>query len=126
MIFNKLKHHKILKHLFFSVIVILLASCTNILSDSPQEQGELSYRLCGIIKSDFELSSRMAMPMFPSSPVYYVEYSKEADWTDESKHIIKTSSDTGVFSSDRKSFNIPLEKGPWVVEVGVKRCGSAG
>ena len=120
MIFNKLKHHKILKHLFFSVIVILLASCTNILSDSPQEQGELSYRLCGIIKSDFELSSRMAMPMFPSSPVYYVEYSKEADWTDESKHIIKTSSDTGVFSNDRKSFNIPLEKGTWVVEVGVK------
>ena len=130
---RKLKN-KILKELVLATMIILFASCTNNIDESFQEKEKSYYSLSGNIKidsvfarnynSDYSnVSSRTAMPKWPNSPVYYVEYAKEEDWADESKHITKTPSDTGVFTTNESKitgFYIPLVKGTWVVEVGVK------
>lgn len=131
---RKLKKNKVSKSLVLATMFVLFASCSNIVGNSSQKQDDNSYSLSGnlIIDSVFtgnknseylKDSSRTAMPAMPDSPVYYVEYSKEDEWDDESNHIIKTSGDAGVFTSNGSAitgFYIPLAKGTWVVVVGVK------
>ena len=96
---------KSLKTIAFAAMFLLPLSCVNNLdvNDSPQEEtkpavkadeaagdgASLNYCLYATVQGE---SARTALPSFPGSPVYYVEYSKLSDWGDSSKHIIKTPS----------------------------------
>ena len=112
MILCKLKTNKVLKNLALAFMLALFASCAQDVNDNSPHQETGSYSLYGTIKTDSGSTARTAKPKWPDSPVYYVEYSKQSDWDDLTLHTTKTISGT--------DFYIPLAKGTWVVEVGVK------
>ena len=129
---------KSLKTIAFAAMFLLPLSCVNNLdvNDSPQEEtkpavkadeaggdgASLNYCLYATVQGE---SARTALPSFPPSPVYYVEYSKLSDWGDSSKHVTKTpSSAPAAFTVNGSgavtNFYLPLSSGTWVVEAGIK------
>lgn len=137
MILTISKIKKSLKSIALLATLILPLSCVNNLdvNEQPQEESKpvvktedgtiVSYGLFGTIKGD---SARTALPTFPSSPEYYVEYSRQSEWSDSSKHIIKTpaanpTNFTVNGSGAVTNFYLPLSNDVWVIEAGIKNGG---
>lgn len=122
---------KLLKIVYFLSFAIMFASCANSVDVSApaNEEKEITYGFSGILQldtniySDSSNSSRTAMPTLPSSAVYYVDYKLDS----ASEHFVKTSNDTGVFTTSGgrvSGFYLPLSVGKWVIEVGVNDNGT--
>ena len=125
MILNITNIKKSLRIIALAAALVLPLSCFNAVESTVPfvpviNPGE--YGLNATVISD---SSRTAIPTWPSSPEYYVEYSKQSDWNDTSKHIIKTpATDAATFTLDGSgavtNFYLPLGNDTWVVETGIK------
>lgn len=125
MILNIANIKKSLRIIALAATLVLPLSCFNAVDGGVPfipvvNPGE--YGLNATVKSD---ASRTAIPAWPASPEYYVEYSKQSDWNDASKHTIKTpATDSSAFTLNGSgvvtNFYIPLASGTWVVETGVK------
>lgn len=128
MILTISKIKKSLKSIALAATLLLPLSCFNNVEPAvpylpPVFPGEY-----GIYATLAGESPRTAIPTWPSTPEYYVEYSRLSDWNDVTKHIIKTpASDPSIFNVDAggnvRNFYLPLSNDTWVVEAGVKNGG---
>lgn len=128
MILTISKIKKSLKSIALAATLLLPLSCFNNVEPAvpflpPVFPGEY-----GIYATLAGESPRTAIPTWPASPEYYVEYSTLSDWNDVTKHIIKTpASDPSIFNVDAggnvRNFYLPLSNDTWVVEAGVKNGG---
>lgn len=128
MILTISKIKKSLKSIALAATLLLPLSCFNNVEPAvpylpPVFPGEY-----GIYATLAGESPRTAIPTWPSTPEYYVEYSTLSDWNDVTKHIIKTpASDPSIFNVDAggnvRNFYLPLSNDTWVVEAGVKNGG---
>lgn len=119
---------KSLKSIALAAALVLPLSCFNNVESvtpilPPVFPGEY-----GIYATLVGETPRTAIPTWPSSPEYYVEYSTLSDWDDVTKHIVITpASDPTAFMVDGsgavKNFYLPLSNDTWTVEAGVKNGG---
>ncbi|MCR4947947.1 MAG: hypothetical protein K6A15_02215 [Treponema sp.] len=119
---------KSLKTIALAAALVLPLSCFNNVESvtpilPPVFPGEY-----GIYATLVGETPRTAIPTWPSTPEYYVEYSTLSDWDDVTKHIVITpASDPTAFMVDGsgavKNFYLPLSNDSWVVEAGVKNGG---
>lgn len=125
MILKKTDIKKILRIIALAISFLLPLSCNNSVDPVLPYVPVISPGEYGLYASVAGESPRTAIPSWPASPEYYVEYSKLSDWDDASKHIIKTpASDSAAFTLDGNgavtNFYLPLSSDTWVVESGVK------
>ena len=128
MILTISKIKKSLKSIALAAALVLPLSCFNNVESvtpilPPVFPGEY-----GIYATLVGETPRTAIPTWPSSPEYYVEYSRLSDWDDVTKHIVITpASDPTAFMVDGsgavKNFYLPLSNDTWTVEAGVKNGG---
>lgn len=128
MILTISKIKKSLKSIALAAALVLPLSCFNNVESvtpilPPVFPGEY-----GIYATLVGETPRTAIPTWPSSPEYYVEYSTLSDWDDVTKHIVITpASDPTAFMVDGsgavKNFYLPLSNDTWTVEAGVKNGG---
>lgn len=128
MILTISKIKKSLKSIALAAALVLPLSCFNNVESvtpilPPVFPGEY-----GIYATLVGETPRTAIPTWPASPEYYVEYSTLSDWDDVTKHIVITpASDPTAFMVDGsgavKNFYLPLSNDTWTVEAGVKNGG---
>lgn len=128
MILTISKIKKSLKSIALAAALVLPLSCFNNVESvtpilPPVFPGEY-----GIYATLAGETPRTAIPTWPASPEYYVEYSTLSDWDDVTKHIVITpASDPTAFMVDGsgavKNFYLPLSNDTWTVEAGVKNGG---
>lgn len=128
MILTISKIKKSLKSIALAATLLLPLSCFNNVEPAVPYLPLVVPGEYGIYATLAGESPRTAIPTWPASPEYYVEYSRLSDWNDVTKHIIKTpASDPSIFNVDAggnvKNFYLPLSNDTWVVEAGVKNGG---
>ncbi len=125
MILTISKIKKSLKSIALAATLLLPLSCFNNVEPAVPYLPLVVPGEYGIYATLTGESPRTAIPTWPASPEYYVEYSRLSDWNDVTKHIIKTpASDPSIFNVDAggnvRNFYLPLSNDTWVVEASIK------
>ncbi len=125
MIFTISNIKKSLKSVALAAALVLPLSCFNNVEPAVPFLPLVVPGEYGIYATLTGESPRTAIPAWPSTPEYYVEYSTLCDWNDVTKHIvIPPASATTAFMEDGsravKNFYLPLSNDTWVVEAGIK------
>lgn len=116
---------------FLFALCFLFAACSNLADDTETEPSasEKEYGLSATFSVDPTLragSARTAIPVFPSNPIYYVEWAQvsESQWSTTTQRSLLDSTSSSEVSA--AGFHIPLSNGTWTVEAGIKDGSATG
>lgn len=116
---------------FLFALCFLFAACSNLADDTEAEPSasEKEYGLSATFSVDPTLragSARTAIPVFPSNPIYYVEWAQvsESQWSTTTQRSLLDSTSSSKVSA--AGFHIPLSNGTWTVEAGIKDGSATG